>query len=103
MKVMIEVDIPDMASIEIAKYAVQRAFSPDWIADWWHIEDIREQYDGDGEYSDLTDEQARKVLAWMKKCHDANVGYNWDYVASCTEDILEEIHPSFDPVLKNEV
>ena len=102
MRVLIELDIPDGQEIPTVE-DIKRLTDPNWISDWWHIDDVREQYDGDGEYSDLTDEQARKVLGWMKKCHDANVGYNWDYVASCTEDILEEIHPSFDPVLKNEV
>ena len=40
MKVMIEVEIPDNAEIEEAIYAVKRHFSPDWMCEWWHIDDV---------------------------------------------------------------
>jgi len=68
---------------------IKRLTSPDWIADWWHIDDVREQYDGDGEYSNLTDEQCRQVLALMLETKDAEIGLNWDVVAEATEQVLE--------------
>jgi phosphoenolpyruvate carboxylase len=38
----------------------------------WHIDDVREVR------PDLTDDEAREVLAQAKKAHDATIGINWD-------------------------
>lgn len=89
MRVLIEIDLPEGQAAPTPEDII-RLTDPNWLADWWHIDDIKEQYEGEGEYSEITEEQARKILRWMYKCHDASVGYNWDYVAECTEDILEE-------------
>ena len=86
MKVTIEIDLPEGQAVPTAEDIV-RLTSPDWIADWWHISDVQEQYCGDGEYYDLDDDQCRRVLEIMKANHDANIGYNWDFIADCTEEV----------------
>lgn len=49
----------------------------------WHIDDIKHQDNS------LNDEQARTVLAYLKKDHDATIGINWD-VISTTIDIVRD-------------
>jgi hypothetical protein len=82
MKMMIEVDIPNGRSVAEAEMAVKMAFNPDWVAEWWHIDDIIEQDNGaeDEPYSDLTEDEAREVLRLMVKEHDCEVGINWDVI-----------------------
>ena len=82
MKTMIEVDLPKGVTKAEAEGAVKRAFDPDWVAEWWHIDDIIEQDDGaeDETYSDLTKDEAREVLRLMMKEHDCEVGLNWDVI-----------------------
>ena len=81
-KMMIEVDIPNNRSVAEAEMAVKMAFNPDWVAEWWHIDDIIEQDNGaeDEPYSDLTEDEAREVLRLMIKEHDCEVGINWDVI-----------------------
>jgi hypothetical protein len=86
MKVMIEIDIPEGQKIPSAE-DIARLTSPDWVADWWHIDDVRSQYCGDGDFYDLSDDDCRRVLELMEENKDASVGFNWDYVAECTEEI----------------
>lgn len=85
-KLIIEIELPE-GQLPPDPRDVARLTSPDWLCDWWHISDIKEQYCGDGEYYDLSDDDCRRVLEIMKANHDANIGYNWDYVAECTEEI----------------
>jgi hypothetical protein len=82
MKTMIEVDLPVGVSKAEAEGAVKRAFDPNWVAEWWHIDDIIEQDNGaeDEPYSDLTEDEAREVLRLMIKEHDCEVGINWDVI-----------------------
>ena len=82
MKVTIEVDIPQGRSVAEAEMAVKMHFDPDWMASWWHIDDIIEQDDGaeDDPNSDLTKEEAREVLRLMDKYHDCEVGICWDVI-----------------------
>ena len=77
-KVMIEVDIPNGRSVSEAQAAVKRHFDPDWMAIWWNIEDVKEQYEGDGVYSEITDVEAREVLRLAEREHDSEVGINWE-------------------------
>lgn len=86
MKHIIEIDLPDGQPVPTAE-EIARLTSPDWVADWWHISDIKEQYCGDGDYYDLDDDDCRRVLQIMLDNKDANIGFNWDYVAECTEEI----------------
>lgn len=76
-KVTIEIDIPEGQAIPSAEDCA-RLTDPNWMADWWHIDDIKEQYLGDGEYRELTDEEAQLVLKLAKKNHDSEVGINWE-------------------------
>ena len=46
----------------------------DWISIRWHIDDILSMR------PDLTDDQARQVLSYLKRGHDANIGINWDVI-----------------------
>lgn len=89
MKITIELDLPEGRPVPTAA-DIARLTDPDWVADWWHISDVREQYEGDGEYYDLSDAQCHRVLEIMKQNKDACIGFNWDYVAECIEQMHEE-------------
>lgn len=100
MRVVVEFDLPEGQAIPDPRDIV-RLTSPDWYCDWWSYEDVQSVAE------DLTDDEAREVLEIMAHKSDANIGINWtsievwaDWVRGDRED---EIHPSFDPVLKNEV
>jgi len=88
MKAMIEVDIPEGRSVTDAMNAVKRAFDPDWMAEWWHIDDVIEQAENQGEQ--LTEQEARDVLMMVSKRHDCNVGINWDVIDYWIDQILED-------------
>ena len=89
MKVMIEIDLPEGQAIPDASDIV-RLTSPDWHCDWWHIEDVQELYLGDGEYSTLTDEEAREVLELMAKYSSPDIGINWDSIRVWQDEIFNE-------------
>lgn len=78
MKVTIEFELPDGQAIPKVEDIITLT-SPDWLIEHWHISDVQ----GDHEW--LTDDQAREVLMWMKKYHDANNGINWDFIHSVVE------------------
>ena len=63
MKVMIEIDLPEGQKIPTAD-DIKRLTNPDWLAEWWHIDDIKDNYRGD-----MSDEQAREVLQYMEKSY----------------------------------
>jgi hypothetical protein len=86
MKVMIEVDIPSEEKIEEAIYAVKRQFDPNWMSEWWHIDDVIEQADNHDEQ--LTEDEAREVLRLMDKHHDCNYGHTWDSMGSAIDDVV---------------
>ena len=87
-KVMIEVEIPAGRSIAEAKQAVERQFDEDWMTESWHIDDVIEQAENNGEQ--LTKTQAREVLKWMDKWHDCNNGHTWDSMDRCIEQVVAE-------------
>ena len=94
MKAMIEVDIPIGKTIAEAQGAVKRAFDPDWIGSWWHISDIHQHANSlegicNDEAEEITDEEAREVLRLMDKCHDCEVGLNWDVIESWIDHVKE--------------
>jgi len=76
-KVTIEIDLPEGQAIPSAS-SIARLTDPDWMASWWHIDDVKEQYDGDGEYSEITDDEAREVLRLAEKYHDSEEGINYE-------------------------
>ena len=71
MRVTIDIDLPEGQQLPTAT-DILRLTSKDWIASWWHIEDVQ----GCVDY-DLTDDQAREVLRIADKTHDAENGINW--------------------------
>ena len=82
-KVVVEFDLPEGQSIPDPRDIV-RLTSPDWHAEWWHIEDVQSVAE------DLTDEEAREVLEYMAKYHYCNVGINWDAIEVWADMIREE-------------
>lgn len=88
MKVMIEVDIPKDRSIAEAEGAVKRAFDPDWVAEWWHIDDVACQAESMGET--LTEQECRDVLAMVMRKHDCCIGINWDVIEYWIDQIVRE-------------
>jgi hypothetical protein len=78
MRVTIEFDLPEgQAMPEVSD--ILMLTSPDWHIEKWHISDVQE----DNEW--VTDDQAREVLKWMNKYHDANIGINWDFISAVVE------------------
>ena len=84
---MIEVDIPEGKEVDEAIYAVRRHFSPDWMCEWWHIDDVHNQAEIHDE--ELTDEEARRVLSFMDEYHDCNYGHTWDSMDASIDLVLE--------------
>ena len=76
-KITIEIDLPEGQAIPDPRDIV-RLTDPDWLASWWSIWDVKEQYDGDGQYSELTDDESRLVLKLVEKNHDSEEGINWE-------------------------
>jgi hypothetical protein len=99
-KVMIEVDIPN-GKIDEAIYAVKRQFDPDWMASWWHIEDIHDKANGWtlDESKAISDEEAREVLRLMDKYHDCEVGINWDVIENWIDKVKELRHKTDCPAV----
>jgi hypothetical protein len=82
------IEIPDDADEQKALYAAQRAVDPDWIAIWWHVDDVIAR-DGD-EDSDLTPDECRKVLEFADDAHDAEEGINWSVLGYWIDEIKSE-------------
>ncbi len=74
----ITIQIPDDANERAVITAAERASSPDWIAIWWNIDDVKSLRDDDGEQpsDDLADEQ-----------HDANIGINWEVLRYWLDEV----------------
>ena len=85
-KLTIEIDLPEGQAIPSAD-DIARLTNPDWIASWWHIDDVKEQYLGDEEYGELTDEEAREVLRLADKYHDCENGLNWEVFDSWADHV----------------
>jgi len=80
MKIIVEVEVPNGTPVSEIQGFVRRHFDKDWISIWWNIDDVKEQYEGDGEYSEITDDQAREVLRLAERDHDSEVGINWEVI-----------------------
>lgn len=83
MKVMIEIDLPNGQAIP-TESDIKRLTSPDWIASWWHIDDVK------GLNKKLTKRECRDVLDIVNHKHDANIGINWDVIRYYIDQIIEE-------------
>lgn len=88
MKTMIEVDIPAGRSVAEAINAVKMAFSPDWMAEWWNIDDVIEQAENHGQ--NIDEDDARWVLQMMDKYHDCNYGHTWDSMDCWIEKVINK-------------
>jgi hypothetical protein len=86
--VTIEVNIPAGRSIAEAKQAVAMHFDEDWMTEHWHIDDVIEQAENNGEQ--LTIEEARKVLQLIDKNHDCEVGINWDVIDGWVDFVVNQ-------------
>jgi hypothetical protein len=86
-KVMIEVDIPEGQAIPDA-YNIVRLTDPNWISDWWHIDDVKDLVDQWGEK--ISDEDAREVLRLSQKQYDSSYGINIDVIEHWAEWVLEQ-------------
>ena len=87
-KFMIEVDIPQGRSVAEAEMAVKMTFNPDWMAEWWHIDDVATQAESQGET--LTEEECREVLRLMEKYHNCEVGINWDVIDNWIDHVTAQ-------------
>lgn len=88
-KVTIEVDIPAGRSIAEAKQAVVRQFDSNWMAEWWHSDDVIEQAES-GHGEQLTYAEAIWVLKMMDKNHDCNIGHSWESMDYWIERAVEQ-------------
>jgi hypothetical protein len=90
-KVMIEVDIPDGWKIPQSE-DVKRLVDPDWMASWWHIDDVKESFNSEEDHEELnlTDDEAREVLRLADKYHDCEQGINWEVLYSWAEDVINK-------------
>jgi len=92
MKVTIEIDL-DAKQIVPDPHDIARLTNPDWLASWWHISDVHLQANDDGENdeaSELTDEEARRVLSSIHTHHDSNIGINWDVIDATIDYVKEQ-------------
>jgi hypothetical protein len=85
MKVMIEVNIPANGSKAEAEMAVKRHFDPDWMAEWWCVDDVIEQAN-----EEISTKEARWVLQMMEKRHDCNHGHTWDSMDHWIDKAIEK-------------
>jgi len=83
MKVMIEIDLPNGQAIP-TESDIKRLTSPDWLASWWHIDDVK------GLNKKLTKQECRDVLNMVDRGHDANIGINWDVIRYYIDEVIEE-------------
>jgi hypothetical protein len=86
-KLMIEIDLPEGQAIPSAD-DIARLTNPDWIASWWHIDDVTDCCDWQG--FDLTDDDAREVLRLADKYHDSENGINWAVLQSWVDHIVKQ-------------
>jgi hypothetical protein len=100
MKMMIEIDVPEGRSVSEAEEAVKRAFNPDWIAEWWHIDDVANQAEDQGEK--LTEDECRHVLAMVMRKHDCNIGINWEVIDYWINQIVKDRPPANCCICKEE-
>ena len=86
MKVMIEIDLPDGQKIPTSD-DILRLTSPNWISDWWHIDDVSDCLDP--EYH-LSEDDCREVLRRVLKYRDANEGINWSTLMYVADAVSKE-------------
>ena len=80
MKLTFTVEVENDYEAEKLKRRFAMLTNPDWIAIWWHIDDVLGQSNGwdEDEEPTITKEEAREVLRLADKYHDCSEGLNWD-------------------------
>ena len=84
----ITVEIPAGMSAEEFSRRIEMISSPDWVASWWHIDDVTDCCDW--QEFDLTDDDAREVLRLADKYHDSENGINWAVLQSWVDHIVKQ-------------
>jgi hypothetical protein len=90
-KITIEIEVPeDFNAINTSSliYDAEKLASGDWLASWWHISDVQERAEENGDT--LSDEEAREVLACIDKYHDCEVGINWYSMDVHIDNVVNE-------------
>jgi hypothetical protein len=90
-KITIEIEVPeDFNDINLSNliYDAEKLASGDWLASWWHISDVQERAEENGDT--LSDDEARDVLAYMDKYHDCEVGINWYSMDVHIDNVIDE-------------
>ena len=65
-KLTIEMDLPE-GQLPPDPRNVLRLTDPNWLAVWWHTNDVKEHYIGDGEYTELTNDDCLHLLKMAEK------------------------------------
>jgi hypothetical protein len=89
MKVTIEFEVKDQREEETLRRYASFLNDPNWIASWWHIDDVQEVA-SDEELENFTDEEARRVLRLAKLHHDSEIGINWDVLNDWASYVYEQ-------------
>lgn len=76
-------DIKDLKGT--IKSALDQYWS-DKMASIWHVEDVQQQAG-----YEMSTELAKKVLDFIDKYHDADIGINWHVIDFALEDFQQEI------------
>jgi len=84
-KVTIEIDLPEGQAIP-DQCDILRLTSPNWLASWWNIADIQDNFEDDN----LTDDEAREILDRAEKYHDCEVGLSWDSFEIWKDIVLQD-------------
>jgi hypothetical protein len=90
-KITIEIEVPeDFNDINLSNliYDAEKLASGDWLASWWHISDVQERAEENGDT--LSDDEARDVLAYMDKYHDCEIGINWYSMDVHIDNVIDE-------------
>jgi len=83
----LEIQIPDDADEQSVILAAERAVSPDWIASYWHIDDVKSIVNDIDEQP--SDDTCREVLLLTQRYHDAEQGINWDILRHWLDKVSE--------------
>lgn len=77
---------PELVQLVNQLRDAQRLTDPDWIATWWHIDDVKSLRDDDEQPSDDT---CREVLRLVDKYHDAEIGISWETLRYWLDEVAE--------------
>jgi hypothetical protein len=86
MKVMIEINLPEGQKIPTSE-DILRLTSPNWVSDWWHIDDLE---NADWQDYEATEDDYRVVLSHARRYLDSNSGLNWETMQCYIDSYLQE-------------